>query len=83
MKRAKGFPCRWHCGGRTPNRSGICDKCWARRDEIRLERMEAKRSKLSQARRDTLAKVRSVRPARRAIPSIEMADTGVSGVEDA
>jgi len=30
--------CRWDCGGRTPNRSGICNECWGKRVKIRAER---------------------------------------------
>jgi hypothetical protein len=26
--------CRWHCGRQTKNISGICDFCWADRDNI-------------------------------------------------
>jgi len=70
MKRKRAPLCRWECGNPTANRSRICDQCWSKRVEIRAESMAEK--KLSQARRDTLAKARSVRPARMAIPSIEL-----------
>ena len=27
--------CRWKCGGKTKNRTGICDTCWRNREAMR------------------------------------------------
>lgn len=80
MKRAKGFPCRWECGGRTANISRICDSCWARRDEIRQERMKAKQDREPDPKRVKAGK--ESRRARMAVFEQELPDTGLSGSDD-
>lgn len=61
--------CRWECGGRTKNISGICDGCWADRERLNLERTAqgaaAKESKLrTEAQRNALRKARETRAAK-------------------
>ena len=36
LRRApKSGLCRWHCGRKTGNRSGICDPCWQAAEALR------------------------------------------------
>ena len=38
MKGKKSGLCRWGCGRKADNRSGICDLCWTNRVEIAAKR---------------------------------------------
>lgn len=62
--------CRWKCGRQTPNRSGICDPCWADRDRIYAERKAtgaargAQPKQLSAKQRASLEKATAARMAK-------------------
>lgn len=73
MKQKRAPLCRWGCGKPTKNISRICDSCWARRDEIRGERMEAKKGKSTQ---------RWGRDTRGQFSATELPTTGLSAAED-
>jgi predicted amidophosphoribosyltransferase len=53
--------CTWKCGGKTKNRTGICDDCWRNREAIYVARKakEAATEKkpLSAARKTALEKL--------------------------
>jgi predicted amidophosphoribosyltransferase len=57
--------CIWKCGGRTKNRTGICDDCWRKREAIYVARKarEAAEEKkpLSPARQAALEKLNAKR----------------------
>ncbi len=58
MKGKKSGLCRWGCGRKADNRSGICDDCWNRRAELAKLRaqMEAGKPKrgMSEAQKESM-----------------------------
>ena len=61
LRRApKSGLCRWHCGRKTGNRSGICDPCWQAAEALRsntdagykawLEHKKAKQTQENEAK---------------------------------
>ena len=72
--------CRWECGQVTKNISGICDSCWARRDEIRRERMKAKQDREPDPKRVKAGK--ESRRARTAVFEQQLRVMELSAAED-
>jgi len=62
--------CRWHCGRQTKNISGICDLCWADRENIwKARKAREARADLSESQKAALRKARAARTAK---PSVEL-----------
>ena len=65
MKGKKSGLCRWGCGRKADNHSGICDLCWSRRSELAKLRaqMEAAKPKrvLSEAQKESMKTARKAR----------------------
>ena len=76
---ARQVRCRWECGGRTRNRSGICDGCWSKRVQIRAESMAEKRGREPDSKRVKAGK--EARRARMAILEQQLAATELSEAE--
>ncbi len=65
IRKEKSGLCRWECGRKTLNHSGICDDCWSRRPELAKLRaqMEAGKPKrvLSEAQKESIKTARKAR----------------------
>ena len=57
--------CTWHCGRKTKNHTGICDLCWAYRENIYLTRKAkeaaAEKKPFSPAKRVALDRARAAK----------------------